>query len=91
MQLGACVDRKALSEATIPDKVVTWCFVLSKLDLKSRYHQIRVWEEDILKTMFRTHEGHYKYWVMPFVDSKAITSPSVITSAANIERQPICG
>ncbi|GJS74241.1 putative reverse transcriptase domain-containing protein [Tanacetum coccineum] len=34
--------------------------------LRSRYHQLRVREKDILKMAFRTRYGHYKFQVMPF-------------------------
>ena len=41
----------ALGEATI----------LSKIDLKSGYHHIRIRVEDVYKVAFCTHFGHYEY------------------------------
>ncbi|GKC84213.1 putative reverse transcriptase domain-containing protein [Tanacetum coccineum] len=40
--------------------------VYCKIDLRSGYHQLRVREEDIPKTTFKTHYGHYKFQVRSF-------------------------
>ncbi|GKF83127.1 putative reverse transcriptase domain-containing protein, partial [Tanacetum coccineum] len=72
-----CIDYRELNKMTVKNHYplsriddlvdqLQGSSVYSKIDLRSSYHQLRVREEDILKTTFRTRYGHYEFQVMPF-------------------------
>jgi hypothetical protein len=47
--------------------------VFSEIDLTQWYYQLKIKEQDVLKTAFKTRYGHYKFLVMPFVLTNAPT------------------
>nr|GFA98247.1 putative reverse transcriptase domain-containing protein [Tanacetum cinerariifolium] len=72
-----CIDYRELNKLTVKNHYpllrindlldqLQGSSVYSKIDLRSGHHQLRVREEDIPKTAFRTRYGHYEFQVMPF-------------------------
>ncbi|GKA69252.1 putative reverse transcriptase domain-containing protein [Tanacetum coccineum] len=72
-----CIDYSELNKLTIKNRYplpriddlfdqLQGSSVYSKIDLRSGYHQLRIKEEDILITAFRTRYGHFEFQVMPF-------------------------
>jgi hypothetical protein len=75
--LCMCVDYRPLNAVTIKNKYplpridilfhqLSKAKVFSKINLRSRYHQIKIRPEDIPKMTFSTRYGLYEYLVMSF-------------------------
>ena len=75
--LRLCIDYRELNKVTVKNKYplpkiddmfdqLQESCVFSKIDLRSGYHQLKVKDEDVIKTAFHTRYRHYEFLVMPF-------------------------
>ena len=83
--LRMCIDYRQINKVTVKNRYplprvedlfdqLKGAGVFSKIDLRSRYYQLRVKEVDVPKTAFRTRYGHYEFLVMPFGLTNASTT-----------------
>nr|GEX01183.1 putative reverse transcriptase domain, ribonuclease H-like domain, aspartic peptidase domain protein [Tanacetum cinerariifolium] len=91
-----CIDYQELNKLTVKNRYplpriddlfdqLQGSSFYSKIDLRSGYHQLRVREEDIPKTTFKTRYEHYKFQVMPF---GLINAPAVFMDLMNRVYKP---
>ena len=75
--LRLCIDYQQLKRVTVKNRYplpriddlfdqLRGALIYSKIDLRTGYHQLRVKETNIPKTVFRTRYGHFEFTAMPF-------------------------
>ncbi|GJT41807.1 putative reverse transcriptase domain-containing protein [Tanacetum coccineum] len=91
-----CIDYRELNKLTVKNRYplpriddlfdqLQGSSVYSKIDLRSGYHQLRVYKEDIPNTAFRTCYGHYEFQVMHF---RVTNAPAVFMDLMNRMYKP---
>ena len=72
-----CIDYRQINKVTVKNKYpllriedlfnqLKMASAFSKIDLQSRYYQLRVKDIDVPKTAFRTRYGHYEFLIMSY-------------------------
>ncbi|XP_074283159.1 uncharacterized protein LOC141607704 [Silene latifolia] len=84
-RMRLCIDYREMNNVTIQNRYplpriddlfdqLSRSGIFSKIDLRSGYHQLRIKDEDIPKTAFRTRYRHYEFFVVVFIDNILVYS-----------------